>query len=113
MLQVLDRMLRVDGESRVEADADSVKEAEREGDLVEDDALPSTTFTFSPRHYATTVFSAAAYSRRRHRRYSGAIPSNLPPASHRLIHKRFYMRCKRAEASGSIAQFDPARLKPG
>jgi hypothetical protein len=44
---------------------------------------------------------------------AGAVPSNLSPASRRLISKRLYMRRKRAEASGRTAQLDPARLKRG
>jgi hypothetical protein len=39
--------------------------------------------------------------------------ANLSPASRRRTYKRLYMRRKRAEASGGVAQLDPTRLKPG
>jgi hypothetical protein len=39
--------------------------------------------------------------------------ANLSPASRRRAYKRVYMRRKRAEASGGVAQLDPTRLKPG
>jgi len=118
MLQVLDRMLRMDEESRGEADAGSAKEVAREGDVVEGE--PSITH-----HPSAPSSSRHATTPRRssplpptpdddiEEDYSGAIPSDLSPASRRLICKRLYMRCKRAEASGSTAQLDPARLKPG
>ena len=42
----------------------------------------------------------------------GTIRSNLSPTSRRRFYMRFQMRRKRAEASGCIAELDPARLKP-
>ena len=39
--------------------------------------------------------------------------ANLSPVSRRRAYKRLYMRRKRAEARGDVAQLDPARLKPG
>jgi hypothetical protein len=44
---------------------------------------------------------------------SGTIQTDLSPASRRRIYKRLYMRRKRAEATGGIAQLDHVRLKPG
>jgi hypothetical protein len=118
MLQVLDRMLRMDEESRGEADAGSANEVAREGDVVVGE--PSKTHhppTPSSSRHATTPPPSSPLPPTPdddiEEDYSGAIPSNLSPASRRLICKRLYMRCKRAEASGSIAQLDPARLKPG
>lgn len=107
MLQVLDRMLRVDGESRGEADAGSAKEVAREGEpsIMHHPPVPSSS------RRATTPPQSSLLPPNPD--YSDAIPSNLSPTSRRLISKRLYMRRKRAEASGSIAQLDPSRLKPG
>jgi hypothetical protein len=110
-LQVLDRMLRADEERKVKTGSD-----------VED----TTTTTLHPvaslsspagELHAITLPRSSPPATPAHDEDgeddASAIPSNLSPASRRLISKRLYMRRKRAEASGSIAQLDPARQKPG
>jgi len=101
-LQVLDRMLRLDEESRKEADS---------GDELEEENEPLITL----RHPAASSSSPDPPSPNDDTDDEGpsSIPSGLSPASRRRIRKRLYMRRKRAKASGSVAQLDPARLKPG
>lgn len=108
-LQVLDRMLRVDEERRAKAGSDD-EEEERMLHPVASSSSPAgelhtTTPPPSP-PLATTIPNDNEDG-------AGAGPSNLSPASRRLISKRLYMRRKRAEASGGTVQLDPARLKPG
>ena len=102
-LQVLDRMLRLDEESRDE-EGDS-------GDDLEEEGEPSMT----PHHPAASSSSPDPPSQNDDAEDEdpSANPSRLSPASRRRIHKRLYMRSKRAKASGGIAQLNPARLKPG
>ncbi|KAI0290354.1 hypothetical protein BC826DRAFT_1187348 [Russula brevipes] len=133
-LQVLDRILRLDEERRVEGGSgdeheDGGEEYEDEG---EDDrarqrrsaAGPSTTLlraaslsSIAGESHATTPPPssppAPIYISDDDKDDGGPIPPNLSPISRRRIHKRLYMRRKRAEASGAVAQLDPARLKPG
>ena len=102
-LQVLDRMLRMDEERKVKASS----------------TMPHPVASSSPparKLYATTPPPSsppATPITDDDEDGAGAVPSNLSPASRRLISKRLYMRRKRAEASGGTAQLEPARLKPG
>ena len=94
-LQVLDRMLRVDEEEwRLSNMVDPVACS----------SVPGGPPPSSPPAKATPNINEDD---------AGTVPSNLSPASRRLISKRLYMRRKRAEASGGTAQLDPTRLKPG
>jgi hypothetical protein len=101
-LQVLDRMLRLEEESREEADS---------GDELEEESEPSIT----PHHPAASSSSPDPPSPNGDTEDEdpSANPSRLSPASRRRIRKRLYMRCKRAKASGGVAQLNPAWLKPG
>lgn len=94
-LQILDRMLRVD---------------EEEGRL---STIPDPVASSSSPDGPPPSPPPAAATLNDNEGDSGTAPSNLSPASRRLISKRLYMRRKRAEASGRTAQLDPARLKPG
>ena len=99
-LQVLDRMLRLDEENRDADSGDGLEENEPSIMLHHPAASSSSPDPPSPNNDTEDEDP-------------GAIPSRLSPASRRRIRKRLYMRCKRAEASGGIAQLNPARLKPG
>ena len=110
-LQVLDRMLRADEEKKMKT-----------GSGVEDTittTLHPVASSSSPAGelHATTLPRssppATAAPDEDGEDDANATLSNLSPASRRLISKRLHMRRKRAEASGSIAQLDPARQKPG
>jgi len=124
-LQVLDRMLRLDEESRAEA-ADS---GDEEGCARQKPSADEAAITLRPAASSSSPVGGGA----RHATTPppssppptlndddiedddapGAIPSDLSPAPRRRIHNRLYIRCKRAEASGGVALLDPARLKPG
>lgn len=121
-LQALDRMLRVDEESRV----DPHREGEAEergtpttsppipGPSTNHPAIPSTRAT-SP---ATSEVPSAAISTATHNKGDDSedvatILANLSPTSRKRARKRLYMRRKRAEACGGVAQLNPTRLKPG
>jgi hypothetical protein len=89
---------------RLEEEADS-------GDELEEESEPSIT----PHHPAASSSSPDPPSPNGDTEDEdlSANPSRLSPASRRRIRKRLYMRCKRAKASGGVAQLNPARLKPG
>ena len=111
-LQVLDRMLRVDEERRVKAGSDDEEEGKSS---TMPQPVASSSSPAGDVHVTTPPPSShhAAPSPNDDEDDTGAVPSNLSPASRRLISKRLYMRRKRAEASGGTAQLDPARQKPG
>jgi len=102
-LQVLDRMLRLDEEE--------IREGADSGDDLEEENEPPMTL----HHPAASSSSPDPPSPNDDTEDEdpSANPSRLSPASRRRIHKRLYMRCKRAKASGGVAQLNPARLKPG
>jgi hypothetical protein len=108
-LQVLDRMLRVDEEKRVKDDSDDEEEDKEEKSSTMPHPIASSSSHAGESH-ATTL---PPLSPPNDEDDAGLVPSNLSPASRRLISKRLYMRRKRAEASGCTAQLNPARLKPG
>ncbi|KAF8274632.1 hypothetical protein EI94DRAFT_1793925 [Lactarius quietus] len=93
-LQALDRMLRVDEERRV-------VEADGRGPPV---AGPSTDAPASDIPLAVPGDESED---------PDTTLASLSPASRRRAYKRLYMRRKRAEARGDVAQLDPTRLKPG
>ena len=111
-LQVLDRMLRVDEETRAKAGSD-----EEEGKSPTMPHPVASSSSPAGELHATTPPPSSPQvtpiSDNGGEDNATVIPSNLSPASRRLISKRLYMRRKRAEASGSIAQLDTTRLKPG
>jgi hypothetical protein len=88
-LQAMDRMLRVDEESGAPAASTT-------------SALPVA----GPSTSRQTVHPAIGDD-------SEDALANLSPASRRRTYKRLYMRRKRAEARGDVAQLNPTRLKPG
>jgi hypothetical protein len=100
-LQVLDRILRVDEERRDKAGFDD-QEEDKSSTTPHPVASSSSLRPVTPTPNDDDDDSDAC-----------AVPSNLSPASRRLISKRLHMRRKRAEASGRTAQLGPARLKPG
>jgi hypothetical protein len=112
-LQVLDRMLRVDEERRVKAGSDD--EEEGKPSMVPHPIASSSSSPAAELHVTTPPPNSLLTTpiRNDNEGDTGAVPSNLSPASRRLISKRLYMRRKRAEASGVTALLDPARLKPG
>ena len=118
-LQVLDRMLRVDEERRAKAGSDDGEEEERMSSTMPH-PVASSSSPAGQSHTTTPPPSPPLATTTPNDSEDGAgagadcaVPSNLSPASRRLISKRLYMRRKRAEASGGTAQLDPARLKPG
>jgi hypothetical protein len=118
-LQVLDRMLRLDEERRTEAssgdEGEVVGRARRRSSTrlhpVASSSSPGGELHATPPPPSSPP--ATPTSDDDVEDDAGADLSNLSPASRRLISKRLYMRRKRAEASGNVAQLDPARLKPG
>ena len=115
-LQVLDRMLRVDEERRVKAGSDDKEEEEgkpsKRPHLVASSSSPAGEL-HARKPPPTSRPVTPNPNDNEDEDDAGAVPSDLSPASRRLISKRLYMRRKRAEASGGTAQLDPARLKPG
>lgn len=109
-LQALDRMLRVDEERRVEAHFRGEEEAAQPGPPVTglSTAVPPSRATSPP---ASEHLSTLA-PRNRGNDSDDAL-ADLSPASRRRARKRLYMRRKRAEACGGVAQLNPMRLKPG
>jgi hypothetical protein len=114
-LQVLDRMLRADEERRVKAGSDDGEEEEGKSSTIPHHPVASSSRPAGELHTTTPPPSPPPTTPTPNDSEddAGAVPSNLSPASRRLISKRLYMRRKRAEASGRTAQLDPARLKPG
>ncbi|KAH8987427.1 hypothetical protein EDB92DRAFT_1778038, partial [Lactarius akahatsu] len=112
-LQALDRMLRVDEERRVEAHFRGEGEAEEHGPPVTglSTVVPPSRATSPPasEHLSTL----APRNRGDDSEDVDAVLANLSPASRRRARKRLYMRRKRAEACGGVAQLNPMRLKPG
>jgi hypothetical protein len=123
-LQVLDRMLRLDEESR----ADAADSGDEEGCARQRPSADEAAITLRPAasssspveggasHVTTPLPSSPPPTLNDDTEdddHPGAIPSDLSPASRRRIHNRLYMRRKRAEASGGVALLDPAVLKPG
>ena len=127
-LQALDRMLRVDEEKRADA-----REGERGTPLPAStsvqpgprDAGPSTNRPAAPSSRASSPptseppSAANPISPTSHNNKGddsddvAAIMASLSPTSRKRARKRLYMRRKRAEACGSVAQLNPMRLKPG
>ncbi|KAH8984357.1 hypothetical protein EDB86DRAFT_149961 [Lactarius hatsudake] len=107
-LQALDRMLRVDEERSVEAHFRGEAEAEERGTPA---AQPGPPTAVPPSPRASEHLSTPA-PRDRGDDSEDAL-ANLSPASRRRARKRLYMRRKRAEACGGVAQLNPTRLKPG
>ncbi|KAI9454810.1 hypothetical protein F5148DRAFT_984973 [Russula earlei] len=122
-LQVLDRMLRLD---EAKADPDG-EEEERDvrmrrtlsgarppvaGPSTQHPSTPASSPAIEP-HGTTSTALVVSIANDDTEVIADTIPSNLSPASRRRAYKRLYMRRKRAEASGGVAQLDPARLKPG
>lgn len=116
-LQVLDRMLRVDEERRVKAGSDDEEEEEEGKSSTMPHPVASSSSPAGEILVTTPPPSSPPATPTSNdddnEDDADAVPSNLSPASRRLISKRLYMRRKRAEASGGTAQLDPARLKPG
>jgi hypothetical protein len=114
-LQVFDRMLRVDEERRVKVDFDDEEEEGKSSEIPH--PVASSSSPAGDPHARTppptSLPANSPGSDNDNEDDTGAVPSNLSPASRRLVSKRLYMRRKRAEASGSTAQLDPVRLKPG
>ena len=117
-LQVLDRMLRLDEESRVEAssgdEGEVVVRARRKSSTtlpVASSSSPGGELHATPPPPSSPP--ATATSDNDVEDDAGADLSNLSPAERRRITKRLFMRRKRAEASGGVARLDLARLKPG
>jgi len=122
-LQVLDRMPRLDKESRAEA----VGSGDEEGYACQRPSADEAVITLRPAASSSSPVGGAWHvtmpppSFPPHKFNDdieddddpGAIPSNLSPASRRRIHNRLYIWRKRAEASGGVALIDPALLKPG
>jgi hypothetical protein len=123
-LQVLDRMLRLDEESRAEA-ADSGDEegCARQRPSADEGAIKlrpaassSSPVEGGASHVTTPLPSSPPPTLNDDTEDDdapGAIPSDLSPASRRRIHNRLYMRRKRSEVSGGGALLDPARIKSG
>ncbi|KAH9971645.1 hypothetical protein BJV74DRAFT_889311 [Russula compacta] len=112
-LQVLDRMLRLDEEGRTEeaGSGDAVRRWDIENILSHGISVFSLLGT--TRNIPTPSSPVPPTSDDDEDDDAGSTPSSLFPADHARIRKRLYMRRKRAEASGGVAQLDPARLKPG
>lgn len=127
-LQVLDRMLRLDEDRRTE-EAGSGVEGEKEEGEGQDHArqrpattgpsrafhpMASSSSFVEPRATSPTPSSPVlATSDDNEDDDAGPISSSLFPADRARIRKRLYMRRKRAQARGGVAQLDPVRLKPG
>ena len=118
-LQVLDRMLRLDEERRVVASSGDEREvivrARRKSSTtllpVASSSSPGGELHATPPPPSSPPAMPASDDDVEDD--AGADLSDLPPAERRRITKRLFMRRKRAEASGGVAQLDLARLKPG
>ncbi|KAH9050382.1 hypothetical protein EDB83DRAFT_2676752 [Lactarius deliciosus] len=112
-LQALDRMLRVDEERSVEAHFRGEGEAEERSTPAAHPGPPATGLSTAvpPSPCASEHLSTPAPRDRGDD--SEDVLANLSPASRRRARKRLYMRRKRAEACGGVAQLNPTRLKPG
>jgi hypothetical protein len=122
-LQILDRMLRLDVETRAEA----VDSGDEEGCARQRPSADEAAITLRPAASSSSPVGGGA----RHATTPPpsspptlnddiededarcAIPSDLSPTSRRRIHNCLYMQRKRAEASSGVARLDPARVKPG
>ena len=102
-LQAMDRMLRVDEErSGTPAAAASTS------------VLPGTPVAGPSTNHPAASSSRAPTPLDRDNDSEGVDTlANLSPVSRRRAYKRLYMRRKRAEARGDVAQLNPRRLKPG
>ncbi|KAH9164659.1 hypothetical protein EDB89DRAFT_2077804 [Lactarius sanguifluus] len=118
-LQALDRMLRVDEERSVEAHFRGEGEAEEHGTPAAlpgqpvaglSTAVPPSRTTSPASEHLSTLDPC---NRGDDSEEVDAVLANLSPASRRRARKRLYMRRKRAEACGGVAQLNPMRLKPG
>ncbi|KAH9052287.1 hypothetical protein EDB87DRAFT_1692445 [Lactarius vividus] len=114
-LQALDRILRVDEESRVEAHFRGEAEAEEHGTpAAQPGPVTGLSTAVPPRATSPPNLSTLAPRNRGDDSEDvDTVLANLSPASRRRARKRLYMRRKRAEACGGVAQLNPMRLKPG
>ncbi len=118
-LQALDRMLRVDEERRAEeCDTPATETSAQPGPPVAGPSTavpPSRATSPPPSELPSTlpISSLASHNRGDDSEDVDTIMANLSPASRKRARKRLYMRRKRAEACGGVAQLNPMRLKPG
>jgi hypothetical protein len=106
-LIVMDRVLRLDEETREEQE--EVKSANSPS------ASRCRAASFTGESDISSPTHSPHVTNNDHMAHDDPGPSliDLSPASRRRTYKRLYMRRKRAEASGGVAQLDYARLKPG